>query len=168
MRRAIFDNIVGAACNLKKFDWTDTFIRRYARYIREDIADDVIMLARCRLEFSMGNFHRTLELIRDTELIDGRYQENARIFQIKCYYELPDYYDTFYDACNAFAQYCRRNKVISQPKKTLYLNFITFIKQLHEAKYAQNLNKIQLLEKLEKNVLPYSGWLKEKIEQDIK
>jgi len=168
MRRAIFDNIVAIACNSKKFDWADTFIKRYARYIREDIAQDVLMLAKCRLEFSMGNFDKTLELIRDAELIDGRYQESAKIFQIRCYYELSDYHDTFYDACNAFAQYCRRNKLMSQPDKTSYLNFITFIKQLHEARYARNSIKIQLLEKLEKNALPYTGWLKEKIEQDVK
>jgi len=127
MRRIIFDNIVAIACNSKKFDWADTFIRRYTRYLREDIAEDVLMLARCRLEFSIGNFDKTLELIRDAELIDGRYQEIAKIFQIRCYYELTDYYDTFYDACNAFAQYCRRSKVMSQPEKTSYLNFIGFL-----------------------------------------
>jgi len=166
MRRIIFDNIAGTACNLSKFEWTDAFIKRYNRYLREDIAEDVVKMA--RLEFSMSNFDKTLKLIRDMELVDGRYQEIAKIFQIRCYYELFDYQDIFYDACNAFAQYCRRNKVISQSTKTLYLNFITFIKQLHEAKHTRNFTKTQLSEKLEQNSIPYSSWLKEKIEQDIK
>lgn len=168
MRRAIFDNVVGTACNLRKFDWADAFIKRYNRYLREDIAEDVVMMARCRLEFSMDNFDKALELVRDTELIDGRYQESAKIFQIRCYYELTDYHDTFYDACNAFAQFCRRNKVMSQSTKTLYLNFVIFIKQLHQAKYSRIETKTQLLEKLSEKPTPYVSWLKEKIEQDIK
>jgi len=164
MRRGIFDNIATIACNLKKVDWADTFIKRYHQYLREDFAEDVLAVARCRLEFAKGNFEKTLELIRDTDLVDGRYQENAKIFQIKCYYEL-DYDNTLYDACNAFSQYCRRSKLMSQYMKKQYLNFITFLKQLYKTKNARNPDKTQLTERLEQNSLPYTTWLKEKIEE---
>lgn len=100
--------------------------------------------------------------------MDIHYNIHAKIFQLRSYYELEGYEILFYDACNAFAQYCRRNKVIGKEFKTLNLNFISFIKRLHQAKHQRAEGKKQLLEKLESISIPFSGWLKEKIEQDIK
>jgi len=45
---------------------------------------------------------------------------------------------------------------------------VSFIKKLQQAKSLRKGNKQALLEKLEKTPLPFSGWFKEKIEQDIK
>jgi len=168
MDYAVFDNIVTVACNLKKFDWVDTFIKTYSKDLREDVQESVKTMALCRLEFSMNNFEKTLELLRDVEFVDVQYNINAKVFQLRSYYELDGYEVLFYDACNAFAQYCRRNKVIGNQQRELCLTFISFIKRLHQAKYQRTEGKKELLERLEKTPTILSGWLREKIEQDIK
>lgn len=168
MDHAIFDNIVGAACNLKKFDWVEIFIKKYSVDLREEVRESVKIMALCRLEFSMNNFEKTLELLRDVEFVDIQYNLNAKVFQLRSYYELDGYEVLFYDACNAFAQYCRRNKVIGKQHRELYLSFISFVKRLHQAKYQRTEGKKELLERLETTPAISSSWLKEKIENDIK
>lgn len=125
-------------------------------------------MALCRLEFSMNNFEKTLELLRDVEFVDIQYNLNAKVFQLKSFYELDGYEVLFYDACNAFAQYCRRNKVIGKQQRELCLSFISFIKKLHQAKYQRTEGKKELSERLETISTVSTSWLKEKIKNDIK
>jgi len=164
----VFNNIVTIACNLKKFEWTDAFIKKYSKDLREDVRESVKIMALCQLEFSMNNFEKTLELLRDAEFVDVYYNLNAKALQLRSYYELDGYEVLFYDACNAFAQYCRRNKIIGSQQRELCLSFISFIKRLHQAKYQRTEGKRELLEKLEKTRTVYPAWLKEKIEQDVR
>jgi len=168
MDHAIFYSIVTFACDLKKFEWADTFIKEYSKYLRDEVKESTKIMAFCRLEFSMKNFEKTLELLRDVEFVNTQYDLRARAYQLKCYYELDGYEMLFYDASNAFAQYCRRNKVIGEQSKTVNLNFISFIKRLHQAKYQRTEGKKSLLDKLEETAVLFSRWFKEKIENDIK
>lgn len=164
----IFDNIASVACKLKKFEWTEAFIRKYNSQLREEVREHVRNLTLCRLEFDRGHFERTLEILRNTEFEDSQYEIKTKIFQLRSYYELDGYEEVFYDACNAFAQYCRRNKLIGEESRELHLNFISFLRKLHQAKFTQLETKQSLQEKLEQTPVLLSGWLKEKIEQDIK
>ncbi len=168
MDHQVFSNIVVCACDLKKFEWADTFIREYSKYLREEVRESTKIMAFCRLEFSMKNFDKTLELLRDVEFVNTQYDLRARAYQLKCYFELDGYEVLFYDSCNAFAQYCRRNKVVGEQSKTVNLNFISFIKRLHQAKYQRKEGRQSLLKKLEETPILYSRWFREKIENDIK
>jgi len=168
MPHTVFDNIVIIACRLKKNEWAEAFIKKYAYSLREDVKESVKIMALCRLEFSMNNFEKTLELLRDVEFVDINYNLYAKIFQLRSYYELDGYEVIFYDACNAFAQFCRRNKVIKNEYKALYLNFISLIKKLHQAKYYRKAGKKQLLEELGDTSVVFSDWFRQKIEQDVK
>lgn len=165
---AVFDNIVGIACKLKKYEWGENFVQHYSKYLREEVSESVKIMALCRLEFAMGNFEKVLELLRDVEFVDVQYSVNAKAFCLRSYYELKDYDTLFYDACSAFAKYCRRNKVLSQQFKTLNLNFVSFIKRLYQAKNLQSGKQEDLLKKLEETPLPFANWFREKIKQDVK
>jgi len=163
-----FDNIVSVACRLKKSDWTVMFIRKHAKYLRDEVRESVKTMAWCRLELSRNNCEAILELLRDVEFVDVRYSLTAKAYQLISYYELSGYEVVFYDACSAFAKYCRRNTVIGKQSKELNLNFVAFIKRLYQAKHQQTETKKDLLEKLTNTSLPFSDWLQEKVEQDIK
>ncbi len=164
----VFDNIVGIACRLEKYEWVEDFIRYHTKYLRDEVRESVRIMAWVRLEFALDNFEKVLELLRDVEFVDVQYSVNAKAFCLRSYYELEGYDALFYDACSAFAKYCRRNKVISIQFKTLNLNFVSFIKRLYQAKILQNENREQLLKKLEETPLPYASWFREKIERDLK
>ena len=166
MDHSVFDNIVILACCLEKFEWVREFIDKYVIFLHDDVKENVKIMALCRLEFSMDNFEKTLEMLRDVEFIDVRYNINARLFMIRCYYELE--HISFQHACNAFDQYCRRNKVINEENRKQYLNFGKFVQKLYKARYHRTKSKGDLLSELEKTPITLRDWLKKKIQQDIK
>lgn len=168
IKHAVFDNIVEIACKLSKYEWVEDFIQYNKKHLREEVRESVLIMAWCRIEFALGNFEKVLELLRDVEFVDVQYSVNAKSFCLRSYYELEDYDILFYDACSAFAKYCRRNKVVSNQFKTLNLNFVSFIKQVHQAKILQTESREELLKKLEETPLPFANWFREKIERDIK
>lgn len=168
IEHTVFDNIVAIACNLERYEWTKSFIDQYAEYLREEVRANVSMMALCRLEFSKGDFEKTLELLRDTDFVDVNHNIRAKVFQLRCYYELESYEEAFYDACNAFTQYCRRNKVMSKLAKERHLRFISFLKRLRQAKYYGKENKVTLLQNLNKQSIVSKDWLEKKIGEDIR
>ncbi len=165
---SIFNNIVGIACGVKKFDWTRDFILRYAKYLREEVRANVRVTAMCLLEFSMGNFEEVLELLRDVEFLDLHHNLNAKSYQLRCYFELEGYETLFYDASNAFSQYCRRHKIIGTSTQKQYLNFISMIKRIYQNKYEQKENEASMLKELKESPHVYAKWLKEKIQEEFK
>ncbi len=168
MDHAIYFSIVSCACALQKFEWTSDFIRKYTQYLRDEVQESTRIMAKSQLEFEMQDFEVTLELLRDVEFVDVQYNLRAKAYQLKCYYELDGYEVLFYDACNAFAQYCRRNKIIGEQARRINLNFISFIKKLHQAKYQRTEGRESLLNKLEETPIVFSRWFRKKIESDIK
>jgi|GEM_PF-1996049 len=164
----VFDNIVAIACTLERYEWGESFICQYAQYLREDIKVSIETMAMCRLEFSKGNFERTLELLQNVDFVDVTLNVNAKVFQLRCYYELENYEEVFYDACNAFTQYCRRNKVISKATKERRLGFVKFLKRLHQAKYYQKEGRAALMQHLGKQPVSNKIWLEKKIREDVK
>lgn len=164
----IFYNIVILACNLEQYEWTESFIRQYTKCLREEVRTDIRIMALCRLEFSMGNFEKTLGLLQNMEIVDVMRSISAKIFQLRCYYELEGYEDVFYDACNAFTQYCRRKKEIGASTKERHLDFVKFLKRLHKAKYYQKEGKAKLLQNLENQSTVFKAWFQKKIQEDVK
>lgn len=163
----IYDNIVAIACLLKKYDWTEKFIRQYSIHLRTELRDDVIKMAICRLEFSMGNFEEILELLRNSEFVDSQHNLVAKSYLLRSYLELGGYDMLFYDACNAFAQYCRRNKTIGVDTKSLYLNFIRMIKRIQQHEYEHKKNRENMLKDLQSSPHANAEWLRQKIEERI-
>ncbi len=163
-----FDNIVNTACLVGKFDWAKTFINHYSQYLREEIKETTRLLGLSRIAFEINDFEETINLLRSVEFIDIHDNIRAKRLQIRCYYELDNYHDTFEDACNAFAQYCRRNKIMGQEIKSINLTFINFIRKLHHAKHYMSADKNTLLADLDKGSLPFTKWFRKKIEHDLK
>ncbi len=168
MDHALYFNIVSIACALQKFEWTSDFISKYTQYLRDEVQENTRIMAKSQLEFAMQDFEATLELLRDVEFVDVQYSLRAKAYQLKCYYELDGYEVLFYDACNAFAQYCRRNKVIGEQARKINLNFISMIKKLYQAKYQRTEGQESLIKRLEDTPIPFSRWYREKVEADIK
>jgi len=163
-----YNNIVTIACLLEKYDWTEKFIRQYSKHLREEIRDNVRTMAICRLEFSTGNFEKILELLRDVEFVDLLHNLAAKSYQLRSYIELGGYDMLFYDACNAFAQYCRRNKIIGADTRELYLNFIKMTKRIHLDQYEKKESKENMIKDLDASPHANAKWLREKIEEKIK
>ncbi len=162
-----YNNIVAIACLLEKYDWTEKFIRDYSKYLREEIRDSLRTMAVCRLEFSMGNYEKILELLRGVEFVDLHHNLAAKSYQLRSYVELGGYDMLFYDACNAFAQYCRRNKTIGKETKETHLNFIKMARRIHQHQYEKKENQKDMMEELNKLPCANAKWLKKKIKEKI-
>jgi len=168
IEHTMFYNIVVIACNLERYNWVKTFILQYAECLRKEVREDMKILALCRLEFSMGNFEKTLELLRDIEIVDVMRNISAKVFQLRCYYELENYEDVFYDACNAFTQFCRRRRELGASTKERHLNFIKFLRRLYQARLYNKEGKTALFKDLENQPIVFKPWLREKIQEDVK
>jgi len=166
MDHSVFGNIVTAACRLEKFEWARKFIDKYVIFLHDDVKENVRIMALCRLEFSMNNFEETLQMLRKTKFTDVQYNVNARLFEIRCCYELD--HISFHHTCDAFDQYCRRNQIINNETRKQYLNFGKFVQKLYKTRHDSKKNKQDLLVELEETPITLRDWLKEKIQQDIK
>lgn len=168
IEHTVFDNIISIACKLERYKWAEAFIRQYAQFLRKEVRRDIETMALCRVEFSMSNFEKTLELLRDINFVDVMRNISAKVLQLQCYYELENYEEVFYDSCNAFTQYCRRKKVIGMDTKERYLGFIKFLKRLHQAKHYGKEKQEVLIQHLEKHPIAFKAWLEKKIREDVK
>ncbi len=82
--------------------------------------------------FNSGEYSRSLKLLQQVEFSDVYYQSDSKSILLKTYFELEETESFFYHA-TAFRTFLKRNKLISDYQRTIYLNLIRNSSQLMRA-----------------------------------
>jgi len=85
-----FKNIITVSSHLEAFEWTETFIEQYERFLIPEERFNAITYNRATLFNAQKNYTGALQTLHNVEFTDSSYHLGAKIIQLKCYYELKE------------------------------------------------------------------------------
>ncbi|HHH50644.1 MAG TPA: hypothetical protein ENK52_06670 [Saprospiraceae bacterium] len=166
-----YKNIVTVGLRLEEKDWVGRFIEQYKSLLPTEAFENAYSFNLASFYYSTSQFDKVLSLLLKVEYTDLRYSLGAKALLLRTYYEL-DAYDAFLSLSDAFQQYIKRNKKMSDHRKQGFYNLLKYAKRIVQIKTElpyQSKNKSQKeLKKLsteieqEANIIN-KAWLKEKV-----
>ncbi len=158
-------NIVTAALRGGEMEWTEKFLKEYKDRINPEYRESAYVYNMANLYFHKKEFSKALKLMQEVEINDIYYHLGAKVLLLKTYFELNEP-EPFFSLVDAFSNYLKRNKLISDTKRTTHLNFVKFTKKLMQLRLGHHVDPIELRKELHhlKNIanLP---WIFEKLDE---
>jgi hypothetical protein len=159
----VFRNIVTVALRLGEYEWIEKFIYNYKEKLPENYRDNAFTFSLAQLYFYQRKFDEVIELLREVEYEDFTYNLNSKVMLLLTYYEI-DEIEPLYSLFESFRVYLNRNRQITENRKNLYKNLISFTKRLTRIMPGDQ----KSIEKLKREVehtaeIANKGWLKQKI-----
>ena len=164
-----YKNIVTAALRCREFDWTETFLKDYKKYLSADVMENSYRYNSASFYYGAGRYKEALQLLHNVSFTDITYHLGAKTIQLKIYFELKEW-DALLASLDAFTAYLRRNKELAEYQKIANMNLVTVCRNMakliqmsdwkKEASLANKKNNIRIqLESLKP--LPSKEWLEE-------
>jgi len=158
-------NIVTAALRGGELAWTEEFLKEYKDRINPEYRDSAFVYNMANLHFHKKEFSKALKLMQAVEINDIYYNLGAKVLLLKTYFELNES-EPFFSLVDAFSNYLKRNKLISDTKRITHLNFVKYTKKLMQLRLGHHVNPEELRSEIHhlKNIanLP---WIFEKLEE---
>ncbi len=111
LSRFTYNNITGIALRIERLDWVENFIQTYQPYLESPYDVTAYNLNMARLEFTKKNYAKALTHLQNTDYDDLYEQMNAKIYQVKIYYELGET-ETLDSLLKSILAFLRRKKKI--------------------------------------------------------
>ncbi|MEM0996933.1 MAG: hypothetical protein AAGN35_07635 [Bacteroidota bacterium] len=124
-----YKNIVVVALRLGEFSWAEQFIRQYKEHIAAEHRANAFTYNLAKLFFYRKEYGEVLKLLQKVEYEDVFYNLDSKVMLLKIYYELAET-EALDSLLESFRTYLRRNRLISDPHRTNYLNLIRFVRRL--------------------------------------
>ena len=158
-----FKNIVVVALRLKEYKWAEDFIERYKNRISPEFRANAYAYNRAYVHFHRGQYEQALLLLQTVAFTDIYYSLDTRSLMLKIYYEL-DEVEALRSHINAFRLFLRRNKLVSESMRTVYLNQIRFIQAILRLKPRDATARAKLKTDLEGTTqIADKNWVMEKV-----
>ncbi len=162
MEASDYKNIATVGMRTGNLDWTERFIEEYSQKLPEDVRENIHTYNLAFLSYYRGQFSQSLKLLQQVDFEDVYYQMDAKVLLLKTYYELQEE-EPFFSLVDAFHNFIKRNRTISEYQKTAYLNFVKYAKKLMHIRLGNKVSLIHVLEELDSSMTIASlQWLKEK------
>ncbi len=145
--RFTFLNVIRIGLRLKEFEWVDSFITDYEKYLERRHRESIVHYSRSRYYFEKRDYNRAMRLLIQVEYDDILINLNAKSMLLKIYYE-QDELDALESLLDSLRAYLNRKEVVGYHKAN-YQNIIRFTKKLTR-------------------VTPYRDDQKKKLEKEIK
>ena len=164
-----YKNIVTAALRCREFDWTETFLKDYKKYLAADVMENAYRYNSASFYYGAGRYKEALQLLHNVSFTYITYHLGAKTIQLKIYFELKEW-DALLASLDAFTAYLRRNKELAEYQKIANMNLVTVCRNMakliqmsdwkKEASLANKKNNIRIqLDSLKP--LPSKEWLEE-------
>ena len=131
-----FNNIVIAAIQADKFDYANSFIENYKQYLGDKIRTTAVRYCKAIISYNQRNFDEAIGWLdganKHSEI---RYKIQWRYLFVKIYFEKNkeggwSTYELLESFLESFSIFLRRNEELSPSKKSTYMDFVKFTKQL--------------------------------------
>lgn len=157
-----FKNIVTVGIRLQQYGWTEDFIVRYSKRIEPDARKNAYTYNMAALYYAKGAYSGALKLLREVEFTDIYYHLDSKSLLLKTYFELRDW-EPFMSLIEAFRIYLRRNKMISDYQRKVYLNFLKYAKRLSRLLHKRGQSLPKLIAEMDRvGEIADLGWLRRK------
>lgn len=145
-----FKNVVKLAMNLKRYDFTESFIQNSYHKLEPEFQEDALHFNLADLKYKKGNYQEAQQHLLQVQYSDIFYGLGARAMLLKIYYETEED-EALISLLASFSIYLRRNKEISSIYRETYLNYTSLLSQINKAtknKIPTIINKIKNTERL--------------------
>lgn len=160
-----FKNIVTVGLRTGQVEWTEKFIHNYKNRIPSELRENTYLYNLAFLHYYKKEFSKALKLLQTVDFNDIYYNLDAKSLLLKTYYEL-DEEEPFFSLVDAFSTYLKRNKLISDYQRTVYLNFVKYAKKLMHIKIGGRVSLQEVKDELkELKQVASLQWLLEKAEE---
>lgn len=139
-----YKNIVTISLRLKEEKWAKNFIDQYKKRLLPAERENAYRYNLANISFNTGEYSKCMKLLQQVEFSDVYYQLDSKSILLKTYFELEETESFFYHA-SAFRIFLKRNKLVSDYQRTIYLNLIRYSSQLMRANGVKR--KIEMLKK---------------------
>lgn len=158
LSRFAYQNIVGIAEHLGKIDWAETFIHRYKNYLERRYREGAYNMNLARVAYARKNYRDALLHLQQADYKDFINGMNARILQMKIYFETGET-DLLESHLDNMQTYLRRQQTAGYHRDN-YQNCVRYTRALlytnpHDAAAMATLRK----QIEEEPVLTIKGWL---------
>jgi len=158
-------NIVTAALRTGELEWTEHFLHEYKERFEPSFKEAIYVYNMANLQFHKKEFGKALKLMQTVEIDDIYYHLDAKVLLLKTYFEL-DESEPFYSLVDAFTNYLKRNKLISDNQRTIYLNFVKYSKKIMQIRLGSRMSPLELRQELDSlTSIANLPWLHEKLDE---
>jgi hypothetical protein len=124
-----YKNIITVGLRLQTYEWTENFIKTYKNNLPENVRENAYVYNLASFYYETHRYKQSLQLLHEVKFTDTTYPLGAKIIQLKSYYELQET-EPFYALTDAFQIFVKRNRQLSDYRKTAYLNLIILTKKI--------------------------------------
>lgn len=126
-------NIVTTGLRLEENDWVFKFIEEYKNLLKPPVVENAYSYNLASYYYNIKQFDKVLDLLIKVEYTDIRYNLTAKALLMRTYFDL-DEEEAFLSLTDAFRQFLKRNRLISEFQKRGYYNLIKFARKVFQIK----------------------------------
>lgn len=163
-----YNNVANTSLSLKEYDWLESFIEEYKKYLDPNFANDAYNLAKSKLLFHKKDYNNIFEYLNKVEIRDPNYYSHSKFLLGKVYFDLNNINGVKYIVDN-LKQYLRIKKSMSDEQADIIKIFIHYIMDLVKIRESNSSSKksLKLILKKEldneKKIVPNKDWFYKKI-----
>jgi hypothetical protein len=128
-----YKNIITVGLRLQSYEWTENFIKKYKNSLPKSVQENAFIYNLASFYYETHEYKKSLQLLHEVKFTDTSYHLGAKIIQLKSYYELEET-EPFYALIDAFQIYVKRNRQLSDYRKTAYINLVKVTKKVYKLK----------------------------------
>jgi hypothetical protein len=158
-------NIVTAALRGGELEWAEHFLHDYKERFEPEFREATYIYNLANLYYYKKEFGKSLKLMQTAEIDDIYYHLDAKVLLLKTYFEL-DEAEPFYSLVDAFTNYLKRNKLIAENQRSIYLNFVKYAKKLMQIRLGSKFSISDIRNELNHlSGIANLQWLNEKLDE---
>ncbi len=159
-------NIVVASVRIGEYEWTEKFIKQHKKHIDPKFKLNAYTYSLAYLYFHQKDFNKALELLNKVEFDDIFYIVASKALLLRIYYEL-DELGPLWSLSESFRLYLRRNKLVAEGKREVYVNLARFVNRLSRIEKGNHKALNKLKERILSSKTVQAPWLLEKIAEKL-
>ena len=163
-----FNNVVNTSLALKEYNWLESFVEEYKKYLAPNFVKDAYNLAKAKLMFGRKDYKNIFQYLNNVDYKDANYYAHSKFLLGRVYFDMENINGAKYIVAN-LKQYLRKRKSITAEQADTIKIFYYYLNELvkiYESKTASKKSlKIILAKQLdnEKKLIPNKNWFYEKI-----
>ncbi len=135
-----FKNIVTTGLRLNEHKWVKSFIEDYRSSLQPGVRENAYSYNLAAFYYHLKRYEDVLELLVQVEYTDLRYNLDAKSLLLRTYYDLEEE-EALLALTDAFRQYLKRNRSLTDFQKKGYYNLLKFTRSAFRLKLNKDFTK---------------------------
>ena len=160
-------NVITTGIRNEEFEWTEKFINEYKEYLLPKFKENAYNYNLAYLYFNKKQYSQAISLLNQVVFDDVYYSCESKALLLRIYF-MTEELDAFYSLVDSFRLFIKRNKLITDNIKEMYINIIRFLNRITRLKPGDKTALMKIKQDVveTKKVLNYT-WLIDQIDERL-